>query len=189
VRTPNYLDLTGAVDPQLPLDWIVATPGVDPVGTPVQTVGGLRLFHVKHPIRIADAEGLVSPDAAWMSTNAWYYRFTSAGTEPGFAVVSLSRAAACGDYRPSRITIKLSRLKLTKPPDSQPVASRLLAVRTVTIHSNPCDTKVVRIPARTPYRIDVSAVGTFQPSQYDLRELSAQVSFGFEPKTSTPAAR
>jgi hypothetical protein len=103
--------------------------------------------------------------------------------------VSLSRAAACGDYRPSRITIKLSRLKLTKPPDSQPVASRLLAVRTVTIHSNPCDTKVVRIPARTPYRIDVSAVGTFQPSQYDLRELSAQVSFGFEPKTSTPAAR
>ncbi|MFL5963546.1 MAG: hypothetical protein ACJ757_11720 [Gaiellaceae bacterium] len=178
--TPNYLDLSGAVDPQLPLDWIVAAPGVDPVGTPVQTVGGLRLFHVKHPIRIADAEGLVSPDAAWMSTNAWYYRFTSAGTKPGFAVITLSRAAACGAYRPSRIAIKLSRLRLTKPPDSQPVAGRLLAVRKVTIRSNPCDTQVVRIPARTPYRIDVSAVGTFQPSQYDLRQLSAQISFGFE---------
>jgi hypothetical protein len=180
VRTPNYLDLTGAVDPQLPLDWIVATPGVDPVGTPQQTAGGLRLFHVQHPIRIADAEGLVSPDAAWMSTNAWYYRFTSAGTKPGFAVVSLSRAAACGDYAPSRITIKLSRLQLDK--NSQPVAGRLLAVRTVTIHSKPCDTKVIRLPARTPYRIDVSAVGTFQPSQYDLRQLSAQITFGFTTK-------
>jgi hypothetical protein len=184
IRTPNYLDLTGAVDPQLPLDWIVATPGVDPVGTPQETVGGLRLFHVQHPIRIADAEGNISPDAAWMSTNAWYYRFTSAGTKPGFAVISLSRAAACGDFTPSRITIKLSRLKLTKAPDSQPVAGRLLAVRKVTIRSNPCDTKVVRIPARTPYRIDVSAVGTFQPSEYDLRQLSAQISFGFEPRKS-----
>jgi hypothetical protein len=69
---------------------------------------------------------------------------------------------------------------VTKPPDSQPVAGRLLAVRTVTVRSNPCDTRVIRIPARTPYRIDISAVGTFQPSQYDLRELSAQVTFGFE---------
>jgi hypothetical protein len=181
-RTPNYLDTTGAVDPQLPLDWIVATPGVDPVGTPEQTVGSLRLFHVTHPIRIADAQGLLSPDANWMSTNAWYYRFTSAGTEPGFAVVRLSRAAACGAYKPSRITIKLSRIRITPHPDSQPVAGRLLAVRKVTIRSNPCDTKTVRIPARTPYRIDVSAVGTFQPSQSDLRQLSAQVTFGFEPK-------
>jgi hypothetical protein len=113
-----------------------------------------------------------------MSTSAWYYRFTSAGTEPGFAVVTLSRAAACGDFKPSRITVKLSRLKLSK--DAQPVAGRTLAVRTVTVRSKPCDTKVVRIAARTPYRIDISAVGTFQPSQYDLRELSAQVSFGFE---------
>jgi hypothetical protein len=180
--TPNYLDLTGAVDPQLPLDWIVATPGVNPAGTPAQTVGGLRLFHVGHPIRIADAEGLVSADAAWMSTNAWYYRFTSAGTKPGFAVVSLSRAAACGGFPPSHITIRLSRLRLSK--DAQPVAGRLLAVRKVTIRSSPCDTRVIRIPARAPYRIDVSAVGAFQPSQYDQRNLSAQISFGFEPLKS-----
>jgi hypothetical protein len=178
--TPNYLDLTGAIDPQLPLDWIVAAPGVDPVGKLVQTAGGLRLFHVTHPIRIADAEGLVSLDASWMSTSAWYYRFTSAGTKPGFAVVTLSRPAACGTHPPSYITIKLSRLRITKHPDSQPVAGRLLAVRKVTVRSNPCVAKVVRIPARTPYRIDVSAVGTFQPSQFDLRQLSAQISFGFE---------
>lgn len=179
-RTPNYLDLTGAVDPQLPLNWIVAAPGVDPVGTLRETVDGLRLFHVRHPIRIADAEGGVSTDAAWMLTSAWYYRFTSAGTKPGYATVSLSRGAACGAYPPSHITIRLSSLRING--DGQPVAKRLLAVRRLTLRSNPCETRVVRIPAVAPYRIDVTARGTFQPSQYDLRELSAQVAFGFVPR-------
>ena len=41
---------------------------------------------------------------------------------------------------------------------------------------------MVKIPARAPYRIDVTADGTFQPSQYDPRNLSAQIDFGFEPK-------
>jgi hypothetical protein len=178
--TPNYLDTTGAVDPQLPLGWIVATPGVDPAGTLRETAGGLRLFHVGHPIRIEDAQGGLSPDAAWMSTAAWYYRFTSAGTKPGYATIRLSRAAACGGYPPSRVTIRLSSLRIDG--DGQPVAKRLLAVRRLTLRSNPCETKVIRIPAVAPYRIDISARGTFQPSQYDLRELSAQVTFGFTPR-------
>ena len=181
-RTPNFLDLTGAVDPQLPLDWIVAAPGVDPVGTLRETVGGLRLYHVGHPIRIADAEGGISTDAAWMSTSSWYYRFTSAGTAPGYATISLSRAAACGGYPPSHLTIKLSSLRINS--DGQPVAKRVLAVRRLTLRSNPCKTHVVRIPAVPPYRIDITARGTFQPSQYDLRELSAQVAFGFKPGRS-----
>jgi hypothetical protein len=181
-RTPNYLDLTGAVDPQLPLDWIVAAPGVDPVGSLRETVGGQRLFHVSHPIRIADAEGGISTDAAWMSASSWYYRFTSAGTKPGYATVSLSRAAACGGYPPSHLTIKLSSLRIDS--DGQPVAKRVLAVRRLTLHSNPCETRVVRIPAVPPFRIDITARGTFQPSQYDLRELSAQVAFGFTPGRS-----
>jgi len=180
--TPNYLDTTGAVDPQIPVDWIVASPGVDPVGHRVESAGGLRLYHVPHPIRIADAEGGVSSDANWMSTSSWYYRFTSAGTEPGYATVSLSRAAACGSFTPSHVTIKLSSLRITPEPQAQPVAKKLLAVRHVTVRSNPCTANlVVRIPARTPYRIDVSAVGTFQPSQFDQRQLSTQITYGFEP--------
>ena len=39
----------------------------------------------------------------------------------------------------------------------------------------------VRIPAVAPYRIDVTADGTFQPSQYDLRQLSAQVALRVHP--------
>jgi hypothetical protein len=183
--TPNYFDTTGKVDPQLPDRWIVAAPGVDPVGELKTTAGGLRLYHVHYPIRIADAYGGLSTDGAnWMQQSSWYYRFTSAGTKPGYAIVTLSRAAACGNFRPSHITIKLSSLKVTPEPDAQPVADKLLAVRHVTLRSTPCETKTIKIPVRTPYRLDLSAVGTFQPSQYDLRNLSAQVNFGFEPKTS-----
>lgn len=176
--TPNYFDLAGTVNPQLPFRWIVAAPGVDPVGHLQETVGGLRLYRVRRPVRLADAAGGITPDG-WMSTSSWYYRFTSAGTTPGTAVVSLSRTAACGDYAPSRITIRLSRLRIDT--NGQPAAGRLLAVRHVLLRSNPCDARTVRIPARTPYRIDVSADGTFQPSQYDPRQLSAQVGFGFTP--------
>ena len=178
--TPNYRDLTGAVDPQLPIEWIVATPGVDPAGELRETVGGLRLFHVRRPIRIAAAQGGLSPDAAWMSTASFYYHFAPKGPEPGTATVSLSRAAACGGYPPSHLTIRLSTLRING--DGQPVAGRPLATKRLTLRSNPCQTKVVRIPAVTPFRIDVTARGTFQPSQYDQRELSAQVAFGFVPR-------
>jgi hypothetical protein len=178
-RTPNYVDLTGAVAPQLPLGWVVAGPGVDPVGHLEETAGGLRLFRVAHPIRIADAQGNVSPDG-WMSTSSVYYRFASTGTDRGTAVVTLTRAAACGGFPPSRMTIRVSRLRLDA--DSQPAAGRLLALRRVVLRSTPCDTRVIRIPARTPFRIDVTAVGTFQSSPYDQRQLSAQVGFAFEPR-------
>jgi hypothetical protein len=177
--TPNYRDLTGALDPQLPDDWIVASPGVDPVGTLKETVGGLRLYRVRHPIRLLDAHGGVTPDG-WMSNDAWYYRFTSAGTKPGVAVIALSRTAACGSFRPSHFTITVSRLRVTPHPDSQPVAGRVLAVRRRTLRSTPCEAKTVRIAVRPPFRVDVHAVGTFQPSDFDPRQLSAQVGFSFE---------
>jgi hypothetical protein len=115
-----------------------------------------------------------------MSTSAWYYRFAPAGPRRGTAVVSLSRAAACGDVPPSQITIRVSTLRINS--DAQPVAGPLQSVRRITLRSTPCQVRAVRIPARTPFRIDVAAVGTFQPSQFDQRRLSAQLAFGFEPK-------
>jgi hypothetical protein len=178
-RTPNFFDTTGAVAPQLSIDWVVAGRGVDPVGRLTETAGGLRLFHVPHPIRLADAEGGITPDG-WMSTSAWYYRFAPHSPRHGTAVVTLSRTAACGDVPSSRITIRVSGLRIDA--DGQPVAGRLEEVRRLTLRSNPCQAVPVRIPTVTPFRIDVSAVGTFQPSQYDQRQLSAQLSFAFEPK-------
>ncbi|HEY6962601.1 MAG TPA: hypothetical protein VI408_11985 [Gaiellaceae bacterium] len=186
-RTPNFLDTTGAVDPQLPFAYVVAQPGIDPVGTLVTTVGGLRLFKVAHPIRLRDGYGNISTDANWMSTSAFYYRFSSAGTKPGVATVTLSRAAACGGFAPSHITVKLSSIRIDE--NGQPSPGKVLATRHVLLRSNPCETKTVRIPARAPYRIDLSAVGTFQPSEFDQRQLSAQVSFGFEAASPGASAR
>jgi hypothetical protein len=178
--TPDFADLSGTLQPQLPVDWVVASPGVDPVGRQVETVGSLRLFHVPRPVRIADAQGGISSDANWMSTSSWYYHFAPTGPERGHVVVTLSRAAACGDLPSSRITIRVTRLRIDA--DRQPTAGRLEQVRRLTLRSNPCQTVPVRIPAQTPFRVDVSAVGTFQPSASDLRQLSAQVTFGFDPK-------
>src|SRR5581483_9858495 len=126
------------VRPQLPLDWIVATPGIDPVGTLVAPVGGLRLFHVPHPIRLRETTSGLSPDASWMSTSAVYVRFGSKGARPGVATVSLSRAAACGGYPASPITIRVSRLVING--SRQPAPGALLAERRVLLRSDPCDT-------------------------------------------------
>jgi len=178
VRTPNFLDTSGALDPQLPIDWVVAQPGIDPAGRLVTSAGGLRLYRVPHPIRLVDAYGNVSNDANWMSTSSFYYRFTSGGAAPGVATVQLSRAAACGGFAPSHLTLRLSSLRIDE--SGQPVPKKLVAVRHVLLRSDPCETKVVRMPARPPFRVDVTARGTFQPSEFDQRQLSAQVTFGFE---------
>jgi hypothetical protein len=180
-RTPNFYGVGGEVDPPIDVHWVVAAPGVDPVGTLKTTVGGLRLYHVPHPIRLADAFGGISTDGAnWMSTSAWYYHFVSSPKRSGVMTIAFSRTAACGSFAPSHITVEVSRLRVTPEPQAQPVAGKLLAVRHVVVKSDPCTTNhVLRIPVRTPFRVDVIADGTFQPSQYDLRNLSAQVTFGF----------
>jgi hypothetical protein len=177
--TPDYADTTGVIRPQLPLDWMVTTPGIDPVGTLVAPVGGLRLFRVPHPIRLTATTLGLSPDASWMSTAAAYVRFGARTVKPGVATVSLSRLAACGGFASSPITIRITRLVINT--DRQPAPGQLLAERRVLIRSNPCDTKVFRFPVRPPFRIDLSASRTFQPSASDPRQLSAQVSFGFAP--------
>jgi len=178
VTTPNYKDTSGTLIPPLPIKYVVAGPGVDPVGVLVERpVGGLRLYRVPLPIRLADAQGGITPDG-WMGSSAWYLHFAPHGPQPGIASVSISRTAACGSFAPSHITIRASRLRIDA--EGQPIAGRPLAVRRVTVRSNPCQSTVVKIPVTTPFRLDVSARGTFQPSQYDLRQLSAQVGFGFQ---------
>jgi hypothetical protein len=183
VRTPNYLDTTGAIDPQIPVHWVVATPGVDPVGQLAEEAGGLRLYRVHAPIRIRDAYGNLSADGAnWMSTSSWYYHFAPQGPRRGIATVTLSRGAACGPFPASPITVKVSSLYIEGPRthNGQPVTKKMLAVRRVLLHSTPCDSKTLTFRVSTPFRIDLSAARTFQPPN-DPRQLSAQVTFGFKP--------
>ncbi len=176
--TPNITKLDGQVAPQIPVRYAVATPGVDMVGQVIETAAGLHLYRLAQPIRIADSETGVTPDG-WMSTAAQYNRFGSPNARRGTAVIVLSRAAACGNVPAAHITVRVSRLALSK--DAQPAPGRLLALRHATIRSTPCDTRAIRVPVRPPFRVDVTADRTFQPSQYDPRQLSVQIGFGFQP--------
>jgi hypothetical protein len=173
--TPDFSDTSGTLRPQPPLDWVVATPGIDPVGTLVAPVGGLRLFHVPHPIRLAATTSGLSPDASWMSTAATYVRFGAPSGAAGVASVTLSRTAACGTYVSSPVTIRVTRLRINA--QSQPSAGGLLAQRRVIVRSNPCGGKVYSFHVRPPFRIDLTASGTFLSP--DGRQLAAQVAFGY----------
>jgi hypothetical protein len=178
--TPNYLDTTGAVDPQIPVNWVVAAPGVDPVGRRVETAGGLRLYRVTRPIRIRDAYGGLTNDGSnWMSTSSWYYHFAPTGSTRGTLTVRLSRAAACGTAPPSRITLRLSSIKISAPStDGQPTSKKLLAVRRVLLRSDPCETTDVTFRVSTPFRVDLTSNRTFSSSD---GQISAQVNYGFKP--------
>jgi hypothetical protein len=173
--TPDYADTTGVVRPQLPVDWVIATPGIDPVGTLAAPAGGLRLFHVPHPIRLAATTAGLSPDAAWMSTAATYVRFGARSGKPGTASVTLSRTAACGTFVSSPVTIRITRLRINA--DRQPAPGRLIAQRRVIVSSNPCGATTYSFPVRPPFRIDLTASRTFLSP--DGRHLAAQVAFGY----------
>jgi hypothetical protein len=175
--TPDFADTTGVIRPQPPVDWVVATPGIDPLGTLVAPVGGLRLFRVPHPIRLDATTAGLSPDASWMSTAATYVRFGVRSEVPGTASVTLSRTAACGTFVSSPVTIRITRLRINA--QGQPSAGRVLAERRVVVSSNPCGAKVYSFPVRPPFRIDLTASRTFLSP--DGRLLSAQVAFGYAP--------
>src|SRR6185312_15864393 len=94
----------------------------------------------------------------------------------GTITISISRGAACGDVPAAHFTFKVSSLRIDD--DGQPVpAKRQRVVRT----SVPACTKqrVLRVPARAPFRVDANATGLFRSG--DGRDLSAFVGYDFKP--------
>ena len=65
---------TARSDPQLPLDWVVAPPGIDMVGLPVEQAGGLTLYRVSHPIRMSSFVSGITLDG-WMQEQSRFVRF------------------------------------------------------------------------------------------------------------------
>jgi hypothetical protein len=121
----------------------------------------------------------ITPDG-WMTTSAIFNTFAPNGPRRGTAVVTLTRGPACNGLPAPHVTIRASRMRLNA--DSQPVPGRLLALRRVVVPTKPpCPTVTVRVPVSTPFILTATADRTFQPSQYDPRQLSAQAGFGFEP--------
>jgi hypothetical protein len=84
---------------------------------------------------------------------------------------------------PARLKVRVGDVALNE--DRQPTLGRVRETRKVTVRSTPCESKAVRIRATPPFRIDVTATaGLFQPSKYDLRNLSATISYSFAPSDS-----
>jgi hypothetical protein len=136
----------------------------------------LTLYRLTHPIRLKSEFGGVAQDD-WMGSAAWYDRFGVAGSRAVTVDVTLSRSAACGNIPPALISIRVSRLTLDK--SSQPAAGRLEQLRTVIVHSMPCQTRTIAVHAAPPFRIDLTANRTFQSSPSDPRPLSVTVGFSY----------
>jgi hypothetical protein len=173
--TPNFLRTDGAVDPQLPLDWVLAQPTIRMIGTIQEQAGGLNLYRVPHPIRIASFVFGITPDG-WMQERSSFVRFAPRPLT-GTVSVSLSRTASCGAIAPGRFTFRVSNLRIDG--DGQPVAGKLQKIEHGVVRSTPCEQRTVRFRARAPFRIDASATGLFKAG--DGRELAALVAYSFTP--------
>jgi hypothetical protein len=177
--TPNFGGTDGALVPQVPVDWVVASPGLLIRGAVAEPAGGLVLYRVPRPIRMIGFTSGITPDG-WQvdGTPSRYVRFA---THPvrGTLTISASRkaAAACGDLPPSVFTFRVSRLRIDE--NAQPAAGRLEKVVKTGVRSNPCEDKIIRVPVVAPFLVESTSRGAFTAG--DGRKLTAQVGYTFTP--------
>lgn len=171
--TPNFLRTDGALDPQLPLDWVIAPPGIAIAGEIVEQAGGLNLYRVPHPIRMASFVSGITLDG-WMQEDSRFVRFAPRPT-PGVVTISFNRVGACGEIPDAKFAFRVSQVRIDD--DGQPVAGALR--QTIRRTVAPCKEDVMRFPATAPFRIDGHATGLFRAG--DGRDLAAQVGYAFAP--------
>jgi hypothetical protein len=173
-QDPSRPDLTVPVDPASgrllpPLQpgspdlhprFVVAAKGVDVVGTPVASAGGLALWRVRQPLRLGSLSTGITPDG-WTGATANYIRY-AVPTGAREVVLHLSRSGLPG-LPAAKVRVTLGHL-----------------TRTVTVPGN--GGTVLRLPARrAPFTIRLSVSPTFSPSQFgspDTRTLGVRASFG-----------
>jgi len=172
--TPNFLRTDGALDPQLPDDWVVSPPEIAMIGKVVENAGGLNLYRVPRPIRMASFISGITLDG-WMQDASTFVRFASRPLD-GVVKISISRSAACGGtIRPTRFTFRVTHLAIND--DGQPVPRALET--TAHVRVAPCADHVLTLPAQAPFRIDARADKLFTAG--DGRQLSAFVAYSFTP--------
>jgi hypothetical protein len=190
--TPDLTATNGMLtQPHPPVSYAMVEQGrIELVGDVVATVphppgGAWVVYKLKGPLRLAEAQTGITSDG-WLGCNdapcspAAYNRYATEGMKPGFALVSVSRRAACGaPIRPGRVVIRIGRL--VKGADKQPHLGRVTAVRRWTVDAGAERQFVIPTP-RPPFRVEVQVAPTFSPQDFgapDARQLGAQVGFGF----------
>jgi hypothetical protein len=184
--TPDLIGARGLLWPSADVDYVVVTPGIDPVGTLVREERNLRLFRIEQPLRLAHAQTGILGDGWTVCekpgckvAKGAYSQYSTPGNRPGYAIVFVSRAGWTGPDAPATVQVRVGRLEIGD--DRQPHLGRVTARRTWTIHSGIQRTFFIPTP-KPPYRIEVGVGPTFCPCSFgssDRRRLGAQVSFGF----------
>src|SRR5581483_346676 len=110
--TPKLADVDGRLSPDPGFDYVMATPGIDLVGTQVPgDFGQWQLWHIQHPLRTAEsAIGLYSD--GWSGPKlVSYNRYSTPGGRAGSVVVNVSRVGANGiPAPPGHVTIRVGTL-------------------------------------------------------------------------------
>lgn len=196
--SPDLAQTNGRLYPNpRDVEYVLAEPGVDVVGTTVAThwhvdAGTRKLWRVVRfapPLRLAHSvlgiqpDGwIVSPDGKLPALSV-YNRFVTAGGRAGTAIVTISRLAWGGEGAadiPGHVTITVGTLVKR---DKQPALGRVTAIRRWVVHSH--GIRRFRIPTpKPPFRIEVRVSPTFveadlDPRLSDRRHLGAQVGYAF----------
>jgi len=174
----------GTLSPSPDTRWIVTGNGVEVLGERVgEPRANASIFRVDPPVRLRYAQNGVSDDG-WMSAHATYSQYApDEGVSEGFARIILSRQGACGDAFPtSTVVVRVGTVVVR---DQQPALGRVS--EEVRRRLAPCALETVVVRAKVPFHVDVTVSPTFvpaevDPSSGDVRELGAQVAFGFLPK-------
>jgi hypothetical protein len=103
------------------------------------------------------------------------------GRTRGFARVILSRQGACSAaLPPATATVRVGTVIVK---NKQPAMGKVYGEERRTLR--PCAVEPVLVRAQVPYYVEVTVTPTFVPKEIDassgdVRELGAQVGFGFE---------
>jgi len=185
--SPDLLATDGRITAPEGVKYVVVEPGINLVGRVVATArhfgGGApqdwRLYEISPPLRLREAAEGIYADG-WSGKNTAYSRYRTPGRRPGYAVVTLSRAAFNGNEPPGHVTIRVGPLAVV---NKQPGLAKVTKIVRWTIRGGASRVFYVPVP-KPPWRVQVLVAPTFRPADIDphsseMREFGAQVGFGF----------
>jgi hypothetical protein len=188
--SPDLLATDGRITAPEGVRYVVVEPNIDLVGKVVARarhfVGGApqdwRLYQIAPPLRLRDAAEGIYADG-WSGKDTAYSRYRTPGNRPGYALVTVSRAAFNGNEPPGHVTIRVGPLRVL---NKQPGLAKVSELRRWTIHGGASRTFYIPVP-KPPWRVQVVVAPTFKPALVDpnsseMRDFGAQVGFGYVAK-------
>jgi hypothetical protein len=172
VLTGRIVPQAGGGSPSTSTPYVVAPATVKLAGRPLAQQGGLVLYRIDPPLRLATHLGGVYPDR-WMADFAAFTHYATP-RRPGRLRVRVSREGWGGQSPPGKVTISVGRLSNV---NGGPGISPVTASRTWTVRSRATRSFTFPTP-KAPYRLEIRVQPTFSPASYgqpDPRQLGAQI--------------